>query len=131
LEIPNLLNQPEEEEWVNPNAPPFTYDISEGLRWLEEKTYSQEEIDRIQAEMLEKIERADPRNQDYLMRLDTKSLIRTEKEYNWCLANRIPLKVITYPAALQVLKEDDAKKKREKKIRQKKKMAKKAKKRNR
>jgi hypothetical protein len=116
---PNLLN--------NPN---YTYDISEGVRWLDEPL-PQEQIDEINRRALEEIERHDPRKQNYFMRLDTKSIIKTEKEYNWCLANQIPFKIVTYESAKTVLMQEDARKKQKQKKKQKRKAAKNTRKRNR
>lgn len=119
-----------EEEWVNPDAPPHTYDIKEGLERLE-RGLPQEEIDRIHAEVQAEMERNDPSKQNYFMRLDTKSLIKTEAEYNYVMANGIPFKVVPFSHARQVLMEEDARKRNVKKAKQKKKTAKRSRRKNR
>jgi hypothetical protein len=73
----------------------------------------------------------DPSKQMYFFRLDRREVVKDEKEYNWCIANQIPLKVIPYGAALQALKEEDARHRQRLKVKRKKKAAKQARKRNR
>lgn len=82
-----------------------------------------------QRQMEAKVE--DPSTQNYFMRMDTKTVVKDEAEYQWCLAKRVPMKVIPYGHALQLLKVEDARKAQRLKAKRKKKAAKASRKKNR
>lgn len=73
----------------------------------------------------------DPSTQNYFMRVDKKTVVKDEAEYQWCLAKQIPMKVIPYGHALQLLKVEDARKAQKLKAKRKKKTAKASRKKNR
>lgn len=73
----------------------------------------------------------DPTTQNYFMREDRRTVVKDDKEYMHCLKSRIPMKVIPYGHALQLLKEEEARAKQRLKDKRKKKAAKKARKKNR
>lgn len=133
---PNLLNQSKEvfepPEYVDPNAPPYTSDPAEGLRMLDEPL-PDEELDQINQQARAHIEAMSqrPEEQNYFMRLDSKSIIKTEKEYLFCINNRIPIRVITYAHAKEVLRLEDANKRKARKEKQKKKNSRKSRRKNR
>lgn len=117
------LNQGE--EYVQP---PVFEDIKEGLDYMDEQRAIEEM--RIEAERLMAAD-TDPRKQNYFMRTDKKTVVKDEREYNLCQAKRIPLKVIPYSHAVQLLKEEEARKRTALKDKRKKKAAKKSRARNR
>ena len=71
------------------------------------------EIAKLQAEAQRLIaDDTDPREQHYFMRLDTKTVVRDEAEYMAALSRGVPMKVIPFGHALQLLKEEDARKRK-------------------
>lgn len=110
---------------------PVFENAAEGLSFLDE----QEEAARKQME--EEAMRAmaaaqdDPTSQNYFMRLDRKTVVKTEQEYAACLKNQVPMKVVPYTTAVQLLKEEEARAKQRKKAKAKKKTARASRKRNR
>ena len=54
------------------------------------------------------IEQADPSQQDYYQRLDKKTIIRTEQELLGCISHQVPVRIVHYSYAMQILKEEEA-----------------------
>ncbi len=73
----------------------------------------------------------DPREQSYFMRLDKKTIVRSEKEHEVCVAQHIPMDIVPYSHAVQVLKEEEARHRNKIKARRKKKTARATRKKNR
>jgi hypothetical protein len=86
----------------------------------------QEEAERLMDEASQ-----DPSLQQYFMNLDTKTVVKSEKEYQLCLKNHVPMKVIPYGYALHLLKEEDARKRQKLKNKKRRKAARASRKRNR
>lgn len=107
---------------------PAFEDIREGLDYMDEQRALEEM--RIAAERAMAAD-TDPRTQSYYMRTDTKTVVKDEREFNQCVAKKISLKVIPYSHAVQLLKEEEARKKSALKAKRKKKAAKQSRKRNR
>lgn len=126
------LNGGVDTEWTDPDAPPYYEDIREGVDALEEPIDDElvEDMYRQAAAHIEKM-KDDPSQQNYLQRLDTKGLIQTQKEYDWCLQNRIPMKTIPYGMAVELLKQMDAQKRKDSAKKKARKVAKKSRKKNR
>jgi len=108
---------------VQQDFPPAIEDIAEAL----------EQLDEIKAEAEARMAQAqDPRDQTYIMRMDTKRLVKTEAEWKRCEEDGVPMRYgISYAYAKQLLKDEDAAHRAKIKQRKKQKAAKKAKKRNR
>lgn len=110
---------------------PVFANASEALPFLD----MQEEIARQQLEREAQERMAqdslDPRNQQYFMRTDRKTVVKDDKEYKLCMDNRIPMTVIPYSHALQLLKVEDARKRQKLKAKKAKKTAKASRKKNR
>ena len=115
-------------EFLNP---PVFDNAKDGLAFLDR----QEEAARLQLEKeaQERMAEAkeDPTTQNYFMRTDRKTVVKDEKEYQRCLDQEVPMKVIPYAHALQLLKVEDARKRQRQKAKTKKKTARAARKRNR
>lgn len=110
---------------------PVFANASEALPFLD----LQEEIARqqLEREAQERMAAAqeDPTSQQYFMRLDRKTVVKDDKEYVACVNGGIPMKVIPYSHALQLLKVEDARKAQRLKDKRKKKAAKASRKKNR
>lgn len=95
----------------------------------------QEEAARkqLEEEALRRMEaaQADPTQQQYFMRLDRKTVVKTEQEYAACQKNQVPMKVVPYTTAVQLLKEEEARAKQRTKAKKAKKVARASRKRNR
>lgn len=65
------------------------------------------ELDRMRDETLASIEadKDDPTKQDYIQRLDTKALIKDDKEFALCLTQHVPMRRVSYKHALHILAE--------------------------
>lgn len=113
------------EEFVQP---PVFDNAADGLAYMDEQAALEEM--RIAAERAIAAD-TDPRRQNYYMRTDTKTVVKDEREFNACVAKKVPLKVIPYSHAVQLVKEEDARKRKALKDKRKKKAAKASKKRNR
>jgi hypothetical protein len=77
------------------------------------------------------IDVADPTQQNYFLRVDRKSVVKTQREYEDCIAKGIQLKIIPYTYACHVLKEEEAKRRAKTKARKRNKTVKAARKKNR
>lgn len=92
-------------------------------------------IDDFHEEVEQKIEErainADPRNQQYIRRLDTGHVVESDKEFAYCREKGIPMNIMTYGQAVASVnkKASDALKDQQRKA--KRKVAKKARRRNR
>jgi len=75
-----------------------------------EEMRKREEQRRIEAEVQRKIAEAQsrPEDQDYLYRLDKKTIVASEQEYQYCVAKGIPMKTVKYSHAVHVLDETKA-----------------------
>lgn len=127
-----MLNQaPPEYDYFAVDAPPAFEDIGEGLAHLDEVAAA--EIADLEAEARERmrLDQEDPSTQSYYRREDRKTIVRTEQEYVRCELQGIPMTVIPYTAAVQLLKEEEARKRTQAKAKKAKKVSKKARKRNR
>lgn len=113
------------EEFVQP---PVFDSAADGLAYMDEQVALEEM--RIEAEKAIGAD-TDPRRQNYYMRTDSKTVVRDEREFNACVAKKVPLKVIPYSHAVQLVKEEEARKKKAQKDKRKKKAAKASRKRNR
>lgn len=120
-----------EEEWVNPAAPPAFEDIGEGLAHLDQ--IERDAIKEMEAHAAEAMNKAsqDPAQQQYFMRVDRRTVVKTEEEYVRCQLAGTSMKVVPYAFALQLLKEESARTKARDKNRKNKKAARASKKRNR
>jgi hypothetical protein len=114
-----------------PSPPVFENIGPEAIAYMDEQ--ERKAIAELEQEAKERMSAAaeDPRQQSFFMRTDTGTVVKDEKEYNRCQAKQIPLKMIPYGHALQLLKEEDARKKHQLKAKRNKKNAKKARKANR
>lgn len=112
------------------NLPVFD-NAKEGLAFLDQQ--EEEAMRQLHEEAQRQMEaRAeDPTTQSYFMRADTKTVVKDEAEYQWCLAKQVPMRVIPYAHALQLLKVEDARKAQRQKAKRKKKAAKASRKKNR
>jgi hypothetical protein len=91
------------------------------------------EIQDLERAALEKItsERKDPRQQTYFKRLDTQTVVKSEKEYTFCQNKKIQMALVSYNQAFALLMQEDAGNRNKIKKIKKRKAAKKARKRNR
>lgn len=91
------------------------------------------QIETMQADVEEQIaaEQEDPTTQQYFMRLDTKTVIKTEAEYFQVQAKGIRTKVVGYPYAMALLANEEAKLRAKQARRRANKVARAARKRNR
>lgn len=125
LEFNSTLNG---EEWVQ--TPVFD-NPADGLAYMDERERE------VVAEMEEEARRrmdldaADPTKQNYYMRTDKRTVVKDEREFVLCQRKGVPLRVIPYTHAVQLVKEEDARKRRAVKEKRKKKTSKQARKRNR
>jgi hypothetical protein len=110
---------------------PVFDNAKDGLAFLDqqEEEAMRQLHEEAQRQMDERSE--DPSAQNYFMRIDKKTVVKDEAEYQWCLAKQIPMKVIPYGHALQLLKVEDARKAQRLKAKRKKKTAKASRKKNR
>jgi hypothetical protein len=124
-----MLNQPATPFELK-NPPAFD-DIGEGLAYMDEAEAA--EIKRMEEAARERmrLDQEDPTQQNYYRREDRKTVVRTEEEYVKCQLDGIPMTVIPYTAAVQCLKEQEARKRSEQKAKKAKKVARKSRKRNR
>lgn len=118
------------EEYVNPDAPPAFDDIGEGMAFMDKQEAAAIAELEAEAERVMGLDK-DPRDQSFFLRADRRTVVRSEAEYVACQRAGIPMKVIPYSAAVQALKEQDARERQWVKVKVKKKAAKKARKRNR
>lgn len=127
----SFANDVEVEEWVNPGAPPAFTDMDAGLAHLD--ATEQQAIAELEAEARVRMETAsaDPRTQSYFMRMDKRTVVRSESEYVQCQMKGVPMRVIPYGHALQLLKDQDARNQQRAKSKQKRKVARRARRRNR
>lgn len=116
-------------EWVE--ASPVFENISEGLAYMDEQERAVVAEMEEEARRRMEIDAADPTKQNYYMRTDTRTVVKDEKEFVACQAKHVPLKVIPYAHAIQLVKEEDARKRTALKEKRKKKTAKQSRKRNR
>src|SRR4249920_3440466 len=91
------------------------------------KTIEASDIGELKAEAQRRIEAAadDPTIQSYFVRQDTKTVIKTDKEYDWCQSRKIPLSIVSYTMAAALLRAEDEKKRKKKSKRKKQKAARK------
>lgn len=125
-----MLNEVEY-DYFSVDAPPAFEDIAEGLAHLDETEAAAIKEMEEEARLRMQLDQEDPTKQNYFLRLDRRTIVRDEEEYTRCQLARIPLKVVTYKHALEVLKEQDAKKKRASKDAKKKKAARNSRRKNR
>ena len=128
IDLPS--NMQLEDDWVNPNAPPHFDDVASGLAFMDE----QEKLAILELEAEAQRRMAldqDPTQQNYFLRVDKRTVVRSEKEYVYCELHGIPMKLIPYTAAVQAIKEQEARERQRDRAKAKKKTAKKARKRNR
>lgn len=116
------------EEW---QPSPVFEDIGEGLSYMDEQERAA--IAEMEEEARQRMEAdaQDPRKQNYFMRTDTNTVVKDEQEYVRCQLKGVQMRVIPYGHALQLLKEEEARKRQRQKAKRKKKDAKASKKRNR
>ena len=126
-----MLNEIAAEEWVDPLAPPAFTDVAEGLAHLDETEAAAIKEMEEEARHRMQLDQDDPTQQSYFLRLDRRTIVKTEEEYVRCQLQGVPMKVVPFSTAVHVLREQDAKKKRDAKNAKKKKAAKKARRRNR
>lgn len=100
----------------------------ETLKALEERAQQQLQEEAMRR-MLEA--QANPQEQNYIQRLDTKDLVKTDEEYAKCLAQNVPMRTVRYMHALQILAEADARRRQKIKKRKARKVTKASRKRNR
>jgi hypothetical protein len=125
-----IMNMEDIEEYVNPDAPQAFNDIASGMAFMDEQAAAA--MTELEAEARKRMALdSDPKDQNYYLRMDKKTVVRTDKEYAACQVAGIPMKVIPYSAAVQALKEQEARERQWVKVKAKKKNAKKARKRNR
>jgi hypothetical protein len=118
------------EEWVNPDAPPAFDDIASGMAFMDEQ--GKAALKELEAEARRRMAAdQDPRDQNYFLRTDKRTVVRTDKEYVYCELEGISMKVIPYSAAVQALKEQESRERNKAKSKQKKKAANKARRKNR
>lgn len=113
------------------NDAPVFETAADGLAHLDEVEAAAIKQLHEEAQRQMEADQEDPRTQNYFMRTDKKTVVKDDKEYGFCLKNQIPMKVIPYGHALQLLKEEEARHKNRLKAKAKKKAAKKSRKRNR
>lgn len=109
--------------------PPAFEDVGEGLAHLDET--EQNAIKEMEERVREMMETRNPRDATYMMRADKGTVLKTESEFTYCVQNGIGVRYVTYGHALQLLKEEDAAKRRKLKSKKARKTAKKARKKNR
>ncbi len=125
--LSGFANSPEEQEWA---GPPAFEDVGEGLAHLDET--EKVALAELETEARERMaqDEGDPRTHNYFMRLDKKTVVKNDKEYVSCQLHGVSMKIIPYSYALQLLKEEDARKVKARKIKKAKKTAKASRKRN-
>lgn len=103
----------------------ITDETREGLQTL---GLSDEEMQPFMDDVMRMLEERqnDPRTQNYMMRLDTKSLIETEGEFNFVKERGIPYQIISYGHAVELLRKADAERRKKLKKKRQRKAAKKA-----
>ena len=52
---------------------------------------------------------SDPTQQQYFKRLDKNTIVQSEREFQWCVANMIPIKLVSYDAAVTCIDQSAAK----------------------
>lgn len=120
----------EMDEWTNPDAPPAFDDIASGMAFMDEQ--GKAALQELEAEARKRMAAdQDPREQNYFLRTDKRTVVRTDKEYVYCQLNDISLRMIPYSAAVQALKEQESRDRNKAKGKQKKKAANKARRKNR
>lgn len=72
-----------------------------------------------------------PEDQSYFMRTDTRTVVKSESEYTKTSERGVPMRIIPFSYAVQLLKEEEARHKKKIKARRKQKVARKARKVNR
>lgn len=114
-----------------PEDLPVFANAKDGLAFMESQ--EQAAIRELHEEAKRQMEadKEDPRTQQYFMRTDKKTVVQTDKEYGYCLKNHIPMTVIPYSHALQLLKVEEARAKQRVKAKTKKKAARASRKKNR
>ena len=119
------------EDWVNPDAPPAFTDVAEGLAFMDAQ--QEAALAELHAHAREKmaLDQDDPTKQQYYMRVDRNTVVQTEEEYTKCQLAGIQMKVVPYRTALQLLKDEDRRKRTAGKAKAKKKASRQARKRNR
>lgn len=116
------------------NAPaelPVFTDIREGLDFLDAQRDEAMDDLHMQARAKMDLDAEDPSQQQYFVRIDRNTVVKDEAEYVRCQLAEVSLRVVPYSTALQLLKEESARKKGVQKLKAKKKSARAAKKRNR
>lgn len=113
------------------DAPPAFEDIGEALDYMDEQKDAAVADLEAQAREAMALDQEDPTQQMYYRREDRKTVVRTEQEYVQCQLQGIPMTTIPYTAAVQCLKEQEARKRVAAKAKKAKKVAKKSRKRNR
>ena len=73
----------------------------------------------------------DPTQQDYLLRMDKRQIIKSQTEYQKCVERGVQVKVVPYSYACHILKEQEARHRNKIKARRKNKLAKASRKKNR
>jgi len=116
---------------LNATELPVFDNPKDGLSFLDAQ--EQVAIKELHDEALQQMADAqeDPTTQNYFMRTDKRTVVKDDKEYGYCLKNHIPMKVIPYGHALQLLKEQEARAKNRLKAKKKKKVARASRKKNR
>lgn len=66
-----------------------------------------EELNKGAAEQIEAAQE-DPTQQEYLQRLDTRRLVKSDEEFAKCLSSNIPMRQVKYTHAIQILKDEEA-----------------------
>lgn len=81
-------------------APPLNLDPDELAKFEE---LARETQARIEAQQ------ADPSTQQYFMRLDKRTVIESETEFTLCVQSGIPIKIVSYNAAVSAMQQAEAK----------------------
>lgn len=73
----------------------------------------------------------DPRRQQYFKRDDRDTVVKTQEEYDQCSKDRIPMSIISFNRAIDLLNKEHALRENKDKLKKKRQQAKQARKRNR
>ncbi len=115
------------------NAPTlFNVDLDTELDQLLPKLREDAEQRRsLEAEAQEQMANAPLEQQQFFYRLDKKTIVQTEQEYNGCIEHDVPLRMVSFAHAMQILAEEDATQRKVIKKRKARKVARKSRKKNR
>lgn len=106
-----IVNQVREDEWIAPQQLPVFDDIKEGVEFLDEQeAVAMAQLHEAAGKAME-IAQDDPKQQNYFMRVDRRTIVKDEEEFVRCQLAGIKMSVVPYSTALQLLKEEDARKK--------------------